>query len=276
MNRLGIEALSVFSLPPVEYVTLAADLGCAHISTGLTGMPFNPHGYPPFSLKDDPALRREMIAAMRDRGVSISLGEGLTIRPGVDIADRAAEFDLFSELGAERINAVSMDPDLARSMDQFAKLAEMATALGMTSSVELSPPLTVGDLPTALDVVHYVGRRDFGLLIDTMHVIRSGATVEDLAAVDPALIGYIQVCDVPLQPTQPDYMQEAMFARRRPGEGELPLFDILKVLPRHTVVSLEVPMLALAEAGVGPKERLAPAVESVKAMLARLDAEAAA
>lgn len=275
MNRLGIEALSVFGLPPVDYVNLAADLGCAHISTGLTAMPYNPHGYRAFSLKDDPALRREMIAAMRDRGVSISLGEGMTIRPGVDVADRAAELDLFSELGTERINAVSMDPDLGRTMDQFAKLAEMAGGLGMVSSVELSPPLTVGDLPTALDVVRYVGRRDFGLLIDTMHVIRSGATVEDLAALDPTLVSYIQVSDVPLKPTQPNYMEEAMYERRRPGEGELPLAAILEALPRHTVVSLEIPMRALAEAGVGPRERLAPAVERLRAMLAEVDARAA-
>ena len=35
MNRLGIENISVFGLPPVEFVNLAADLGCRYISTGL-------------------------------------------------------------------------------------------------------------------------------------------------------------------------------------------------------------------------------------------------
>lgn len=74
MSSLGIENISVFGLPPVQFVNLAADLGCQHMSTGLTSFPFGICDYPAFSLRDDAALRREMIAAMRDRGISISLG----------------------------------------------------------------------------------------------------------------------------------------------------------------------------------------------------------
>jgi hypothetical protein len=36
MNRIGIERLCVFGMPPVEFVTLAADLGCSFIGIGLT------------------------------------------------------------------------------------------------------------------------------------------------------------------------------------------------------------------------------------------------
>jgi hypothetical protein len=38
-------------------------------------------------------------------------------------------------------------------------------------------------------------------------------------------------------------------------------------LPKHVPIGLEVPMLAPAEAGVGPRERLAPAVAAAKALL---------
>jgi len=51
-----------------------------------------------------------------------------------------------SELGVKRINTVSMDPDLARTFDQFAALAEMAAAVGVEVTTELSPGLTVADL----------------------------------------------------------------------------------------------------------------------------------
>ena len=91
-------------------------------------------GYTPFSLRDDKALRHELIAAMRGRGVSISLGEGCIVRPGRDIHDLAGDLDIFQELGAERINTVSVDPDLSRSLDQFGELAEMSAARGMESS----------------------------------------------------------------------------------------------------------------------------------------------
>lgn len=271
MNPLGIESLSVFGLPPVAFVNLAADLGCQHISGTLSAIDYNPHGYPKFSLMDDPALRREMIAAMRDRGVSISLGEGLTIRPGVDIGARAAELDVMCELGVTRINSVSLDPDLGRTFDQFGKLAEMAGVAGVETTVELSPGLTIGNLPTALAVVQHVGRADFRLLIDTMHLIRSGSTPADLAAVDPALIGYVQLADAPLAPTIPNYMEEAMFERMEPGTGELPLLDILAVLPRHLVIGIEAPMRRKAEAGIGPLERLAPCVAAARRLLAQLE-----
>jgi hypothetical protein len=38
MNRIGIERLCVFGMPPVEFVTLAADLGCSFVGIGLTPM----------------------------------------------------------------------------------------------------------------------------------------------------------------------------------------------------------------------------------------------
>jgi hypothetical protein len=71
MRRIGIEFISVFGLPPVEFVNLAADLGCASIGTGLVPMPYNPHGYPTWSLLDDRTLRQRMTAAMSDRGISL-------------------------------------------------------------------------------------------------------------------------------------------------------------------------------------------------------------
>ena len=52
-DRLAIEYLSVFGLPPVEFVHLAAELGVGYISTGLTAMPLDSLGYPAFSLRDD-------------------------------------------------------------------------------------------------------------------------------------------------------------------------------------------------------------------------------
>ena len=87
MERLGIEPLSVMGLPPVSFVNLAADLGLNYIAIAMSAMP-NPYGYPPFSLMDDASLRRQTIAAMRDRGVSISLGDGFVVREGVDMRDR--------------------------------------------------------------------------------------------------------------------------------------------------------------------------------------------
>lgn len=98
MDRLGIEMLSVFGMPPIEFVGLAADLECRHITTALTGFRLKTLGYKQFSLRDDHRLRRELLAAMDDRGMSISLGEGLLIVPGVDIRSYASDLDIIAEL----------------------------------------------------------------------------------------------------------------------------------------------------------------------------------
>jgi sugar phosphate isomerase/epimerase len=236
-------------------------------------MPYNPHGYPEFSLRDDPALRREMVAAMGDRGVSISLGEGFSVREGMDVREKAADLAIMAELGVRRINTVSLDPDLSRSLDQFGILAEMAGAGGVETTLEFGPGMSTPDLPTALDAVRAVRRPDFRLLIDTMHLVRSGSGADDIAALDPDVIGYVQLSDAPLVPTIQSYMEEAMFQRMVPGTGELPLRDLLAALPRDLVVGLEVPMRAEAEAGVDPHARLGRCVDAARSLIARLDGE---
>jgi sugar phosphate isomerase/epimerase len=273
MVRLGIENISVFGLPPIEFVNLAADLGCQHISTGLTSFKFGIHDYPPFSLRDDAALRRDMKAAMSDRGITISLGEGLTIRPGVNAKDYEADLDIMCELGAEVINTVSMEPDLNRTFDEFAILAEMVGARGRNTTTELAPSLTVCNLTTALAAHRHVGRSDFRLLIDTMHVIRSGSTVADIAALEPDIIGYVQMSDASLTPRFETYFEESMFERMVPGEGELGLRELLAVLPANRVYALEVPLRNAAKAGQGPHERLGKCVAAARKLLAEAHGE---
>jgi sugar phosphate isomerase/epimerase len=271
MDRLGIEMLCVFGMPPVEYVHLTADLGCRYITTGLVGFaPLKTLGYQPFSLRDDPGLRRELLAAMDDRGVSISLGEGLLIAPGVDVRSYAADLDIMAELQIPRINTVSLEPDRARTFDELAVLTGLAADRGILTSVEPVPGLAIADLPTAMAAVEHVGRDEISLLIDTMHVARSGAGADDLRSLPAERIGHVQLSDVPLRSTrQHNYAEEAMYHRMAPGEGELPLAEMLAALPGDRLVGLEVPMLSRAEAGVSAYDRLLPCVQSARALLAR-------
>ncbi|ANI42488.1 sugar phosphate isomerase/epimerase family protein [Mycolicibacterium vaccae] len=266
-DRLAIEYLSVFGLPPVEFVRLAAELGVGQISMGLTAMPLESLGYPHFSLRDDSALRRDMGTAMYDCGVQISLGEGFLVVPGADCRAYAADLDLMRELGAPRINTLGLDPDRDRTFDQFAILTELAAERGMQTTLEMMPGSVVGDLDTALAAVRHVGRQDFRLLIDTMHLGYSGAGADDIRALDPAVIGYVQLSDMPVIGGMEDYLVAATFERMIPGTGTLPLADILDALPRDVHVGLEVPMRTSAEAGVGPLDRLRPCVEAARVLV---------
>ena len=267
MNEVGIERLCVFGMPPVPFVELAADLGCSCIGIGLTASRYyNPHGYPDWSLRDDPSLRREMVAALRDRGVRITLLEGFAVVPGKDVRELAGDLDLLCALGGNRINAVSMDRDMQRTMDGFAVLAELAGARGIEVTIEIGPG-PIANLPAAMAAVRHVGRPNFRLLIDTMHYFRFGGSIDEIAAIDPGLIGYVQLSDVPRVSPYASYMEEALHERMVPGTGELPLGDFVALLPPDVVVSLEVPQRSLAEAGVSPRDRVAACVDAARKLL---------
>ena len=63
-----------------------------------------------------------------------------------------------------------------------------------------------------------------------MHVARFGASADDLRSLPAERIGYIQLSDTTLQPRMQHYAEEAMYERLAPGEGELPLVDMLAAL----------------------------------------------
>lgn len=267
LRGIGIDFISVFGLPPIQFVALAAELGCQHISVALTPMPGNPLDYPLWSLRDDARLRKELIAALSDHGITLSLGEGFLIRPGTDIRAAAGDMELMRELGVPSINIVPIDPDWARSIEQLSLFAAMAAANGLGATLEYMPGMRIGDLPTAVAAVREVDNPNLRLLIDAMHLFRSGAGTTDLAALPPEMIGYVQLCDVPVISKHASYADEARYYRLSPGEGELPLQHFIDALPRDLMVGLEVPMLNEAQAGIGPYERLAKCVEAARVLL---------
>ncbi|MCV7410259.1 xylose isomerase [Mycobacterium florentinum] len=268
MRELGIEFISVFGLPPVEFVHLAADLGCRYISTTLVGRPLESLGYPAFSLKQDVRLRRDLRTALHERGVSISLGEGMVIMPGADVSELAGDLDVLAELGTAAINTLSFDKDRGRTFDQLATLTTMAAARGIATSIEMAPGLTIGDLPAVRAAIEHVGGAGVRATVDTMHWGRSGYGAAELRELGAERIGYLQLSDTTREPrTTTSYLKEAMYERMPPGAGELALADMLEAVPTDVVVGLEIPMRALAESGVGPMERLRPCVTAARELL---------
>lgn len=281
MRKLGIELISVYALPPVPFVELAGSLGCSSVSMVLEPLAYNPERYPHYSLRSDPALRSEVRKALAGSGVEIGLGEGFIVRaPGApadlfvpgddDMRERwARDLEIMADLGVPIVNAVCLDDDFSRGIDQLGLFADLAGANAMVATIEFCPGFgAIRDLPAALRAATLVGD-NLRLLIDPMHLIRSGGVVADLAAIDPKLIAYAQLCDVPIEPPHGDYLEEAMNERVAPGAGELPLVDFVAALPEDVTVSLEVPQKSLAEAGQGPGHRMGPVVAAARRVLAQ-------
>ena len=131
---------------------------------------------------------------------------------------------------------------MSRAIDQFGQLADMVAERGMGFLVEFAPPHTLNCAAKALEIVDALGRDRCRMMLDAMHFFRSGGTVEDMTSLP---VSYAQLCDIPKLPPQGMvYMEEAMFNRRIPGEGELPLAEFINALPADCDIGLEVPDIA--------------------------------
>lgn len=266
MERLGLECLSAFGQPPVEFIHAASELGCGHVSLNLSRSVNRLPAYPEFSIRDDGALRRDISAALGDTGVRLSLLEGFALMPDTTPGAMSPLLDIAAELGARAICAVSIDKDMARTRDRFAELTELAKERGLIATTEVGAGV-LRNLGVAVDTVRHVASPHFALLIDTMHFFRSGSTMDDLRALDPAWIAHVQLCDVPMPATIASYMEEALYERRCPGDGDLPLAQFLSHVPQGVPIGLEVPIRSEAEAGIGTKERLGRCIIAARNLL---------
>ena len=269
MVKIGLDFLSVLGMPPVQFVELAASLGCGSVTFGAAPLA-TIDAYQRWSFRSAPCLVQDTRHALADNGISVAAGEGWFILPGRDIRDSAGDLDILATLGARAVTVCGLDPDIARCFDQIAHLAEMAVARDLGTNIEFVASLPIGDLGAALDAVAHAGHPEVGLVIDAMHLFRSGGTATDVAALDPSLIRHVQLCDAPVKPIIADYGYEASFERLGLGDGELPLADLVAVLARDDIVGLEIPMKSRTDAGADVAELLRPSVNEARRLVSSL------
>lgn len=256
-HPLAIELITALGQDPVEMVHLAADLGVPRIGLALTPVAMVPEDAQPWNLRSDAALYRAVRAAIEERCVEVVLGEGFLIHPQIDLGQCGADLDLLAGLGTRKVNCVGLEPDVARCHDQFATFAQMAAKRGMSATIEFMPFVTIDSLAKALDCAAAADNGKGSVLLDSMHVFRTGTSLANIAALDPAMIGHVQLCDARSDWSDADYMTKAKFDRLAPGEGDLPLRDFLGAVPDGMVIGLEVPQRKKARAGTDHRTRIA-------------------
>ena len=267
LNRIGIDYLTLLGPQPVHFIETVADAGASHASLFLTNA-VNPFNAPDFSLISDAPLRRATRAAARDRGVSIALVDGFCIFPGASVEDLRPSLDAVADLGCTRVNALSFDPDWDKTVDQVAALAGIAADYAITVTIEPCPLFPIASVARALELTGRARMPNLKLLIDTMHVARSGET-RALGAIDPMLIDYVQICDGPARFANDEaYQAAAMCERAVPGAGELPLIEMLRQIRPDVIVSGEIPQRSLKEAGVSDLDQTKAVVAGIARTLA--------
>jgi sugar phosphate isomerase/epimerase len=178
---------------------------------------------------DLPVLRAQADEAGITFGYIDGLSSPLPGTPGG--VSEARCFELAEELGAPAINVVHFGGSpvpFSEMTDLLGQLTERAARRNLGILIEFLPGTGIPDLPVALELVRQVGSPNLGVMLDTWHLARTGGGPEDLIGEAATLIGGIQVSDRRrVQDSQP-YVP--ISGRYLPGDGELPLVDILALV----------------------------------------------
>jgi sugar phosphate isomerase/epimerase len=263
--QLALDFMTAVDLRPVELIAAAAVNGCSRVS--LLVHPHPAAALPDHGLLSDAKVRRDARAAADDAGIQIDMIEAFIIGPDTDIAEFRAAFECGVALGATFVNALVRDPEESRRIDNIRRYCELANQCGLTPMLEPVGTSSLATFPTAVETLRRVGFEGLVLEVDTLQLVRTNANLQDVAAIDPALIGRAQINDGPLKSTlEPRY--EALEQRQIPGEGEFPLLELLQALPRKPLtLGVEVPNRKLREEGVSGAERVRLAVEGARNVL---------
>ncbi len=216
---------------------------------------------------------RETKARFAATGIPVLDVEVIWLRPGADDPDHLRILDIGAELGAANALVVSSEPDIARAAEKLRRIADHAREVGVRASLEFGLFTEVKSLTAACALLDLCGDPDVGLLIDPLHLERTGGHPADLAAVPRHRFAYAQFCDAPADGPPPDdvgaIITEAIDLRLMPGEGALPLPALLNALPPSLPLSIELRSKALRDGYPDPADRARALAKATRAYLAR-------
>jgi sugar phosphate isomerase/epimerase len=261
MSRiLSLAAGTLPEFGPAEVAAAAGRAGFAHV-----GFTIEPSQWDRAALQ---AAKSEIAAHQ----LSVLDVEVVWIPEGGAVSDDHRRIiEAGAELGAANVLVVSSEPDIGKSAAALHQLCAWAAPANMRVSLEFLMITAVQSMPAALAVIDRCDHPAAALLIDTLHFRRAGHRPDDLAAVDPALFAYSQICDGNRDCADDfqSYLTDAVDLRSCPGEGELPLAALIRALPANLPLSLEIRSKAYRDAFPDPAARARAVFERSRSYLER-------
>ena len=261
MPDLSLDCLTLTDTEPAELIRAAAAAGFDFVSLWVSALaPF-----PRMRLK--PEMERECAALLQGTGVRVHTVEVLDLSDEAAIREYRPALELGARLGARAASAYhGSNPDRVQVADLLALFVEVAGEFGLEVVLEPVAMAHTRTLAEAEALIRDAGGKA-GILFDSLHLIRSDSGVADPAAIDPALIRYVQLNDGLLQIADEDWIPEAMGERLYLGEGEFPLPEILRLLPGGIPWAVETPSLKRAQAGMSAQAQAHEAMAAMRASL---------
>ncbi|WP_417678889.1 sugar phosphate isomerase/epimerase family protein [Roseibium sp.] len=264
----SLSFLTLHDVAPTAAIQAAAEAGFQKL--GLRLLPANPQAEAPYPLLTDDTLLRETLSVLSDTGLQVADIEMVRLNATTTRDDYAALLVRAAALSAGNILVVGDDTDEVRLTEKYAEFAEVAAGYKINAALEFMPFTGVPDLATAQRIVDAVNTPNATIIIDALHVHRSGTTCDEIAALPVHQIAYGQLCDgpVPFDPSREELTRIARTSRNFPGEGGIDLMELVKALPEDLLISVEVPDVEFARTA-SPVERAKRAFETATSTLAK-------
>lgn len=187
------------------------------------------------------AKTRAVQSLQQQHGLGCLDVEVVWLDPGAQITDLHRKIiDVGAALGAANVLIVSSEAQEQRVAEAQHALCELAAPANMRVALEFLRITAITRPSQALRIAQLAAHPAAGILVDTLHLARSGETAEVLEG-EQALLPYVQLCDAPLdyEDTPEGLLTDALDRRSAAGEGALPLPATLALNP-GCPLSLEV------------------------------------
>ncbi|SEB18788.1 sugar phosphate isomerase/epimerase [Variovorax sp. YR216] len=249
---------------PLDVLSAAANAGFGAVGLRISGR----HPGDPWPQPDAEGDGLERVRARAEAlSIRISSISGYYISEKTSLSHLLANVEAAHRTGAPLILQGCFEPDLARVSKLLRGYARAAADAGVRIALEFMPMSALKTIGDAQRVIADSDARNVGLLIDSLHLARSGADVAEVRALDPRSIYLTQLCDAPaVRAPDTTLFDEAMSGRMYLGDGGLDLKGLVAALSPDAEIELETPVVA--DAALPAAERARRAAEKAAAFFA--------
>jgi sugar phosphate isomerase/epimerase len=196
----------------------------------------------------DGKARAALASLIRDEGLGVLEISNVELVADFDLDASQRAIEAAVELEARYLQVVDWDPELARATDNLGRVAALTAQAGLGIALEFMPyshARRLGDARALLATLH-LGQGE--IVFDVLHFVRSGGLIDELRAGPNTDVAFVQLCDAHAEAPPPDRLRhEALTDRLPPGEGALPVTEILNAIGNLPAVSVEAPCRDLAD-----------------------------
>ncbi|MEZ5736229.1 MAG: sugar phosphate isomerase/epimerase [Novosphingobium sp.] len=264
MPQLSLDCLTLTDTSPPDVIRSAAAAGFDLVSLWVQPPPMYP------AAQTTPDHIRECTALLADTCVQVWSLEVFDLVSEDALESYRPALELGAQLGGKAALAYQLtNSDHGHAAELLAAFTEIAGEYGLAVNFE---PVAMGQTATlaqARDLIRASGA-DVGIMFDAWHLIRSGCGIDELRAIEPELIRYVQINDGLATIPDEQMIPESIGERLYPGAGEFPLAELLRACPRDVPWAIETPSLRRASAGMTAKAQAREAMAALQMLIGAL------